>query len=264
MTQSPSKSADLVRQIAVLLAVIVTIIFNGLSQSLPIGGRTSADVSNTYSTYFTPANYAFAIWGVIYLLLVAYGIYQALPAQRANANARKIGWLFVLSCVLNCVWLVLFQSDQIALSLIVIVAFLVTLMAIYVRLDIGRAPVSAGDRWLLQLPFSVYLGWLSVATIANASVLGVALKSGDLLGISGPTWAAIMLVVATLVGIVLVVTRRDWAYILVFVWAFTAIISKQAGIAIVTNTAAVTVVVLIVVTAASLFLNRRSPTNAYS
>ncbi len=264
MAQSPSKSADILRQFVVLLAVIVTIAFNGLSQSIPIGGRTSAEVSNTYATYFTPANYAFAIWGVIYLLLLAYGIYQALPAQRENPYARKIGWLFVLSCALNCVWLVLFQSDQITLSLIVIVAFLVTLMAIYVRLDIGRVQVSSSDRWLLQLPFSVYLGWLSVATIANASVLGVALKSGDLLGISGPTWAAIMLVVATLVGIVLVVTRRDWAYILVFVWAFTAIISKQAGIAVVTNTATATVVVLIVVTAVSLFLNRHSPTRAYN
>ena len=177
----------------VLIATLATIAFNGISQSLPIGGRTSADVSNMYSTYFTPANYAFAIWGVIYLLLFAYSIYQALPSQRANPNARRIGWLYVLSCVLNCLWITLFQYDQILISLIVIVGLLLSLIGIYLRLNVGRASVSTADRWLLQLPFSVYVGWLSVATIANVAVLGAAQNWGDLFGIAAPTWAAIML-----------------------------------------------------------------------
>src|SRR5690349_16067693 len=133
MTQATSKTSDTVRQAAVLLAAITTIAYNGLSQAIPIGGRTSADVSNSYPTYFTPANYAFAIWGVIYLLLFAYSIYQALPAQRENPNARRIGWMFVLNCVLNCVWITLFQYDQILLSLVVIIGMLLSLIAIYLR-----------------------------------------------------------------------------------------------------------------------------------
>ena len=223
MVQSTSRSADILRQALVLVAVIATIAFNGLSQALPIGGRTSADVSNSYTTYFTPANYAFAIWGVIYLLLLGYGIYQALPAQRESPNVRKIGWLFILSCALNCLWITLFQYDQILVSVLVIVGLLLSLIGIYLRLDVGRSSVSTADRLLVHLPFSVYLGWLSVATIANVSVLGAAQNWGDLFGIAAPTWAAIMLGVATLVGLLIVITRRDVGYVLVFVWAFTAI-----------------------------------------
>src|SRR5450759_260735 len=113
MSQSNTKTTDTLRQALVLVAAIATIAFNGISQAIPVGGRTSADVSNQYTTFFTPANYAFAIWGVIYLLLLAFGIYQALPSQRENPNTRKISWLFILNCILNCAWLILFQSDQI-------------------------------------------------------------------------------------------------------------------------------------------------------
>lgn len=259
MLQSTTKTAHIVRQVLVLVAVISTIVFNGLSQTVPIGNQTSADVSNRYSTYFTPANYAFAIWGVIYLLLIGYGIYQALPSQRENPKAIKIAWLFILSCVLNCIWIVLFQTDQLALSVVVIIAFLLTLMAIYLRLETGKSTVSNADRWFLQVPFSVYFGWVSVATIANVSVLGVAQQWGDLFGIPASTWAAIMLVVATVVGIFMAVTRRDVAYVMVFVWAFTAIINKQAGVAVVTTTALITVIVLVVALAGSLIAYFRQP-----
>ena len=261
MTQSTSKTSDIVRQVVVLIATIATIAFNGISQSLPIGGRTSADISNTYTTYFTPANYAFAIWGVIYLLLLAYSIYQALPSQRENPSARRIGWLFVLSCVLNCLWITLFQYDQILVSLIVIVALLVSLIVIYLRLNVGRASVSASDRWLLHLPFSVYLGWLSVATIANVAVLGAAQNWGDLFGIAAPIWAAIMLAVATLLCLLMAFTRRDVGYVAVLVWAFVAIINKQSEVQVVATTALIAVIVLLAGLAASLFLNHRRSQN---
>jgi tryptophan-rich sensory protein len=257
MFKTHSPATDTLRQVLVLVAAVTTIAFNGISQAIPVGGRTSADVSNLYSTFFTPANYAFSIWGVIYLLLIAFAVYQMLPAQRNNSNARKVGWLFILSCILNCGWIVLFQSDQILLSTFVIVAFLLTLIAIYVRLGIGSAHVSTADRWFVHLPFSVYLGWLSVATIANISVLGVAQKWGDLLGIAAPTWAAIMLVVATMVGLIIAITRHDVGFVMVFVWAFIAIINKQAATPVITTTALITVTVLIVALAGSILFNHR-------
>ena len=255
MSQTNSKSADIVRQALVLLAAIATIAFNGISQSIPLGGRTSADISNQYTTYFTPANYAFAIWGVIYLLLIAFGIYQALPSQRQNAKARQIGWLFILSCVLNCAWITLFQYNRILISVGVIIAFLLTLIAIYARLDIGNGQPSAADRWLLQLPFSVYLGWLCVATIANIAVLGIAQNWGSPLGIEPAVWATIMLLVATLVGVIFATTRRDVGFVLVLVWAFGAIVSKQSASPLVATTALVTAIVLLVVLAASILLH---------
>ena len=257
MSLSNSKATDLLRQFLVLAAAVATIVFNGISQAIPVGGRTSADISNQYTTFFTPANYAFAIWGLIYLLLIGYGIYQALPAQRENTNARKIGWLFILSCVLNCAWITLFQYNQILVSVFVIIAFLFTLIAIYARLDIGHATVSTADRWLLHLPFSVYLSWLSVATIANISVLGVAQKWGDLFGIGAPTWAAIMLIVATVVGLIIAVTRRDIGFVLVFAWAFGAIISKQSDSPVVATTASISIIVLLIVLMGSIWFNYR-------
>jgi len=257
MSQSNSRTSDITRQVLVLLATLVTIAFNSISQALPIGGRTSADVSNQYTTFFTPANYAFAIWGVIYLLLLAFSIYQALPSQRQNPAMRRIGWLYILSCVLNCAWITLFQYDQILISVIVIVAFLLTLIAIYVRLDMSRAQASTRERLLLHLPFSVYLGWLCVATIANISVLGVAQNWGNLLGIAAPVWAAIMLVVATVVGLIFAVTRRDVGFVMVFVWAFTAIISKQTATPVVTTTAAIMGAVLLIGLVGGLMFSHR-------
>jgi len=261
MSQSESNMKDTLRQGVVVLASIVTIAFNGVSQSIPIGGHTSADISNKYTAFFTPANYAFAIWGVIYLLLILFSIYQALPAQRQNLNARKVGWLFVLSCVLNCTWITLFQYDQILPSVVLIIAFLLTLITIYVRLDIGRATVSTADRWLLHLPFSIYLGWLSVATIANIAVLGIAQNWGDPLGLAAPTWAAIMLVAATSIGVILAITRQDAGFVLVLVWAFIAIINKQAASPVITTTAQIAVIVLLVTLAGSILFHYRRSRN---
>ncbi len=256
-----SKSADLLRQAAVVLATIATIAYNGVSQALPVGGRTSADVSNQYTTYFTPANYAFSIWGVIYLLLAAFTVYQALPDQREAPSLRRIGWLYVLSCVFNCAWITLFQYDLILPSVAVIVAFLLTLIAIYLRLHDGRAASSTAERWLVRLPFSVYLGWLSVATIANVAVFGVAQNWDAPLGIAGPAWAAIMLVVAALLGLIMATTRRDIGFVGVLVWAFVAIINKQAGIEVITTPALVAAIVLVVMLVGSLvFASRRSLT----
>lgn len=257
MSKTNSKPNDLLRSVLVLIAAIATVAFNGISQAIPVGGRTSADVSNQYTTFFTPANYAFAIWGIIYLLIMAFAIYQVLPSQRQNPNTRKVSWLFILSCILNCVWITLFQYDQILISVIVIIGFLLSLIAIYVRLDVGHTKVSTADRWLVHLPFSVYLGWLCVATIANISVFGVAQGWTDPLGIAGPTWAAIMLVVASMVGLIIAITRRDVGFILVFGWAFMAIVNKQSATPIVSTTALIMTVVLVVALAGSMVINYR-------
>jgi tryptophan-rich sensory protein len=257
---------DVVRQVAVLAATVATVAYNGISQAAKIGGNTSADISNKYSTYFTPANYAFAIWGIIYTLLFAFAIYQALPSQRTNPNTRKVAVPFLITCALNCIWITVFQYDQLAISFGLIILFLASLIIIYVRLGIGYTQASTVERLVLHLPFSVYTAWLCVATIANASALGVALNpalgvvsSDTFLGIASPTWAAIMLVVATLVGAIIGFTRRDIGFVAVFVWAFTAIISKQAGVTLVTTTAGITSAVLVIVLAAGLVTKMRRP-----
>jgi tryptophan-rich sensory protein len=221
----------------VVIALIGTLAVNALANALPINGQTSAEVANRLPIYFVPANYVFSIWGVIYLLLIGYGVYQARPSQRENPRLRRIGYLFVLSCIANSAWLVFFHYEYFPLTMVAMVTLLLTLIAIYLRLDIGKAEVSGAEKWLTHVPFSVYLGWITVATIANASYV-LYDANWDGFGLSGAVWAAIMLVVATAVTLTIIATRRDIAYAVVIVWALVGIVVKQSATPLVAVTAA--------------------------
>lgn len=235
---------DVVRQIAVVIALVATLAVNYLANALPLNGQTSAEVANRLPIYFVPANYVFSIWGVIYTLLIGYAVFQALPSQRDNPRLRRIGYLFVLSSLANSAWLVLFHYEYFPLTMAAMLAVLLTLIAIYQRLEIGKAVVSGAEKWLTRVPFSVYLGWISVATIANASY--VLYDAGwDGFGLSGAIWAAIMLVVATAVTLAILVTRRDIAYAAVIVWALIGIVVKQNETPEVAITAALMTAVVI-------------------
>ncbi|MBN1965094.1 MAG: tryptophan-rich sensory protein, partial [Anaerolineae bacterium] len=155
---------DLTRQLAVVLTFVLTLIFNGMATTGALGGTPTADISNAYPIAFVPANVTFSIWGVIYTGLLLFVIYQALPAQRENPILRRIGWLFVFSGVANALWLVLFQYELFVASVPVMLILLVTLIAIYQQTGIRESVVSRGTRWLVQIPFSIYLGWITVAT----------------------------------------------------------------------------------------------------
>ena len=128
---------DLIRQIAVLITLIGTLAVNFLAEALPLNGQTSAEIANRLPIFFVPANYVFSIWSVIYLLLIGNGVYQMRPSQRENPRLRRIGTLFVLSCFANSAWLVLFHYEYFPLTMIAMVILPVTLIVIYLRLDIG-------------------------------------------------------------------------------------------------------------------------------
>jgi tryptophan-rich sensory protein len=221
----------------VVIALIGTLAVNALANALPINGQTSAEVANRLPIYFVPANYVFSIWGVIYMLLIGYGVYQARPSQRENPRLRRIGYLFVLSCIANSAWLVFFHYEYFPLTMVAMVTLLLTLIAIYLRLDIGKAEVTGAEKWLTHVPFSVYLGWITVATIANASYV-LYDANWDGFGLSGAVWAVIMLVVATAVTLTIIATRRDIAYTVVIVWALVGIVVKQSATPLVAVTAA--------------------------
>jgi hypothetical protein len=208
-----------------ILLFIAVVVMNYLANALPIAGRTPAEVSDMFPTLFTPAGFTFSIWGIIYLLLLGFNIYQArFFNKEAPSFMLRIGWLFGLSCVANIGWLLAFHHLQISLSMLVMLVLLGSLMAIYLRLETeGRAQF-----WLVRLPFSVYLGWISVATIANTSILFSHLGWDGEPG--GPQfWAAIVIAAAVAIGILAVVKRRDFAFALVIVWALFGIFSKRIG-----------------------------------
>lgn len=252
---------DTLRQVVNVLAVVATIAINGLANALPLNGQTTGEISDRFQVYFVPAGYVFSIWGLIYLALVAFAVYQALPAQRDNPRLRRIGTLFALSCLANVVWLFLWHYEVFALTLIAMVALLLSLIAIYLRLEIGRAHVPAAEKWLAHVPFSIYLGWVTVATIANVtSVLDYA--NWDGWGISPEAWTVIMLVAGTAIAAAVGLTRADVAYMLVIVWAFVGIGVKHAGTPVVATaawvTAAVVAAAIIAVGALSVKNARRS------
>jgi translocator protein len=227
---------DVVRQVVNVLAYLATIVGNALSVTLPLGVATTEQIANRYPIYFLPANFTFGVWGVIYLALGVFTVYQALPSQRENPVLRRIGYLFALTCVCNVTWLVLFQYEFFAASMLPMVVLLLTLITIYLRLGVGPQRVSTATRLCIWLPFSLYLGWITVATIANATYVLYDLRWNGF-GISGATWAIVLIVVAALLTTVMVLTRRDLAYMLVVVWALAGIAVKQASTSSVSTTA---------------------------
>jgi hypothetical protein len=230
---------DIIRQIVVTLGTIAVIVVNALANALPLNNQTTGEISYQFDVYFVPAGYVFAIWGLIYLALVAYSIYQALPAQRENPRLRRIGYLYTLSCAANIAWIFLWHWERFQFTLIAMVALLLLLIAIYLHLGTGRRRVPGAETWLVRVPFSIYLGWITVATIANVtSVLDFVEWGGW--GIGAVAWAVIMLVVAAIVASLVSITRGDLAYVAVILWAFAGIAVKHSATSAVAITAWVT------------------------
>ena len=212
-----------------VFAFFLMIIVNGLAGSTTLlGGKNTAEISDANPTLITPAGYVFAIWGIIYVLLGIFVIFQALPMRKEKEYHGKIGWLFVLSSVFNITWLFLWQFEYLAFSVILMFLLLASLISIYLRLNIGKSDVGIREKLAVHLPFSTYLGWITIASIANVSVTLVSVE-WDGFGISQETWATLIVIIALLIAFLVIVTRRDIAYGLVFIWAFVGIAVGQAG-----------------------------------
>lgn len=242
-----------------IAAYIVTIIVNGIAGSSTfIGGQLTAAVSNKYPTLVTPAGFTFAIWGIIYVLLGVFVVYSMLPKQRSSGYIERIGWLFVLSSIFNITWIFAWQYEILALSVALIIGFLLSLIAIYLRLNIGKAHVKLGERLAVHLPFSVYLGWISIATIADISLTLVA-YGWDGFGIAPEIWAVIIIAVALLLTMLMLGIRKDIAYALVVIWALVGISVNQtnANVILATQVGAAIAAVAILATVAFTLIKRR-------
>jgi len=227
---------DSVRQSANLLAAVAALAVNVLAVTLPLNGQDTAAISDRFPIYFVPAGYMFSIWGLIYVGWIAFVIYQLLPKQRENPRLRKLGYLFALSCLFNAGWLFCWHYLQFGLSVVVMLILLGLLIASYLRLNVGRLQVGAAERWCVDKPFGLYLGWITVATVANISYFLYSIRWNGF-GISPQIWAVLMLAVASLLGLGMALRRRDAPYLLVLVWAFVGIAFKQSA-AVVVATAA--------------------------
>jgi len=205
------------------------VLVNGLAGSTTIiGGRNTAQISDANPTLITPAGYVFSIWGVIYVLLGVFAVYQALSGQRGKNFQGRISWLFVVSCITNMVWLFLWQSLILVASTVMMFLLLSTLILIYLRLGVGKSKTTIREKLAVHLPFSVYLGWITIASIANVAVTLVSIGWAGF-GISPTAWATLVVAVALVVSVLVLATRKDLAYALVIIWALVGIAAKQSG-----------------------------------
>ena len=200
---------------------------NYLSNALPINGKIPGEISDSFPNLFVPAGITFSIWGVIYLLLLGFIIYSFVAKDKSPITDR-VGIFFLLTCLANIGWIYAWHFGHVLPSVAIMVTFLVLLITIYQRLGIGRT-VSAGERWLVHLPFSVYMGWISVATVANVTAFLVSI-GWDGFGINQVYWTIIMLVIITFIAQTVVSGRDDIAYGLVIIWALMGIVLKQKGV----------------------------------
>jgi benzodiazapine receptor len=231
-----------------ILTFIVTLVVNFLATNLPLNNLSTKEISDSFDIYFVPAGYVFSIWGLIYLGLIGFIVFQSLPKNRENDHVSQIGIWFAVSNLANALWLISFHYQQFALALGFMLILLVSLISIFLRLDIGKTKVTTLENWLMNVPFSLYLGWITVATIANATQLLYYIK-WDGFGIDPEIWFVIMLIVAVVISALMSLTRRNIPFALVLVWAFTGIAAKFPNVPLVNiaSWTAAGVVILILV-----------------
>ena len=223
------KKPDFLLKIFVSVSFIAMIVVNALANILPINGIGTGAVSDAYPNLFAPAGLTFSIWGLIYILLAAHTLYQLGLFRSKNekvseALLRQIGIVFALTSLINAAWIFSWHYRIIPLSMILMVCLLVGLIDIRVILQKQNLPIR--EKILIRLPFSVYLGWITVATIANATTLLVSI-GWDRFSLSEVLWTIIMLSAGTLIGAATIIRFKDLAYGLVLVWAYAGILIKH-------------------------------------
>ncbi|MDD3214090.1 MAG: tryptophan-rich sensory protein [Eubacteriales bacterium] len=217
------------QKISILIAYVAMVTVNALASILPINGVGTGEVSAKYDTLFTPAAYAFSIWGAIYLLLLVYVLFQFLPRRGETTPEQqevleKVGAWFVISSLFNIGWIFMWHYGHLTISVGVMALLLVSLMRIGWLL---RNPhCNPKEELALRIPFGLYFGWITVATIANISVWLVS-RHWDGFGIAPEVWTAVILLVGLLIAGITMYRIRSVAYGLAVTWAYAAILYRQ-------------------------------------
>lgn len=226
---------DLRRQVAIIITFVVTVAANASANILPLNGLRTGEISDRFAVFVTPANYVFAIWALIYVGQLAFTIHQARPSRRVDPLLRSLGYLPAVAAILNSLWLVLWHYEVFALTVPVMFALLATLATIALRIREAADPRPEA-RWFIRVPFMVYFGWITVATIVNVAAM-LSWAGFDGFGIPGETWAVAVLLVGVVIALATIRAFQDLAYALVVAWAYVGIAIKEADVTIVVATA---------------------------
>jgi hypothetical protein len=214
-----------------IVSFIGTLVVNTLANALPINGKNTGELSALYPNEFVPAGYTFSIWLVIYLALSGFVIYQGggFTNTTKERMVDKLGVLFILTNLFNMGWILLWHYEQVGASVVIMLAFLVTLITIHLRFNIPDRSDGTGNKLWFEIPFSIYLGWIMIATIANitAWLVDQSWKGGLL---SESAWAVIMITIAAFLCIQILWKRRNYVIPIVAIWSIAGIMVKQRRI----------------------------------
>lgn len=253
---------DRLRQLLVVASFVFAIVINGAANVLPINGQTTAEISDRFRVFVVPAGYVFAIWGVIYVGQLAFLFQTLRPNRLDDALLRRIGLWPVAVATLNGIWILLWHYEVFPATVAVMVALLVSLILLYRRAGFERTArpgsgISASERWLVQVPFSLYLGWITVATIANVAAVGN-WAGVSTFGLAPELVAAAVLAVGLAIAALVMLRTGDVAYGAVIIWAYVGIVVKEAATPWVPWVAGFGVAVMVVLILAA-FTRRRAP-----
>ncbi len=238
--------SDFRRQVLTIVAIVGSIVVNTVSNIFPLNGVNVGALSNTLfaNVQIIPANYAFAIWGLVYVGLIAFGIAQLQPNQRQNPSLQQGGYRLAIACLAQCAWIYLFLARLFPLSTFAMLGILIPLIGLYQSLHSGKRRVSQQERWLIHLPISIYLGWITVATVVNVAIALYSLNWSGW-GISSEVWTVIMMLVSAMIAAIVNIQRRDMAYLLVIVWALVGIAIRQMSTPLIAITGGTLAIALI-------------------
>lgn len=222
-------SYGLFTRIIVVLAFFLMVVMNFLANLLPLNGQTTGEISDSYPNLFAPAGITFSIWGLIYILLACYvlyqlGIFRKTKLHRNESLFSNIAPYFILSSIANTAWIFTWHFHKILLSTVLIIVILACLA--YINNRITASSLTKKETLFIRLPFSIYFGWITVATIANVTVLLVSIGWQGF-GVPEAIWASIIISVGMLIGVSTIVHNRDLAYGLVLIWAYFGILIKH-------------------------------------
>ena len=224
------KSRLLTLSILNLIGFLGTIVVNGLANALPLNNKTTGELSDQYPNLFVPAGLTFSIWCVIYILLAIFVIYGLIISVKNNtqktAFIENIGILFIISSLANIGWIFAWHYEILPLSLVLMLVILGSLITIYLRLRIGKSDSTLSERYLVHLPFSVYLGWITIATIANVTAVLVDIN-WNTFGLGEQFWTVAVIIVGIAIALSILLTRKDIFYCLVVDWALLGILLKR-------------------------------------
>lgn len=210
------------------LALVGVLTVNALANILPINGMNTGEVSALYPSLFTPAGITFSIWSIIYFLLIGFVVLQWFRVKKENTQIyRKISFLFILSCVLNTTWIIAWHYLVVWLSVGIMLGLLVTLITIFLILE-KQTTKGFADYAFIKLPFTIYLAWICVATIAN---LSTALVSENWNGafLSEVNWTIVLMGIATVLAFYITLRFIKPAFSAVVIWALVGIFLRWKG-----------------------------------